>query len=98
MIDSPKVASAWHALERHYGEVAPLHLRGLFADDPERARRFSAEGVGLFLDYSKNRITDETLRLLFQLARPEAWRSGATRCFAATRSTSRKGARCFTSR
>jgi glucose-6-phosphate isomerase len=68
VIHDPKVASAWQALESHYREIAPLHLRRLFADDPDRARRFSAEGVGLFIDYSKNRITDETLRLLFQLA------------------------------
>jgi glucose-6-phosphate isomerase len=67
-IKDPEVAAAWQALETHHREIAPLHLRRLFADDPERARRFSAEGVGLFLDYSKNRITDETLRLLFRLA------------------------------
>jgi glucose-6-phosphate isomerase len=66
-IDDRAVA-AWQALEAHHGEIAPVHLRHLFADDPDRARRFSAEAVGLFLDYSKNRITDETLRLLFQLA------------------------------
>lgn len=53
-IHDPKIASAWQALENHHGEIAPLHLRRLFADDPDRARRFSAEGVGLFLDYSKN--------------------------------------------
>jgi glucose-6-phosphate isomerase len=67
-IKEVEVAAAWQALEAHHRELAPLHLRRLFADDPERARRFSAEGVGLFLDYSKNRITDETLRLLFRLA------------------------------
>jgi len=49
--------------------MAPLHLRQLFADDPRRADRFSIEAAGWFLDYSKNRITDETLSLLFQLAR-----------------------------
>src|SRR5262245_58029806 len=68
-IKDPSIAAAWEALEAHHREIAPLHLRRLFADDPERARRFSVAGVGLFLDYSKNRITDETLRLLFQLAR-----------------------------
>ncbi len=67
-IDDQAVASAWQALETHHKEIASLHLRRLFADDPDRARRFSAEAVGLFIDYSKNRITDETLRLLFRLA------------------------------
>jgi glucose-6-phosphate isomerase len=64
----PEVAAAWQTLEAHHREIAPMHLRRFFADDRDRARRFSAEAVGLFLDYSKNRITDETLRLLFRLA------------------------------
>jgi glucose-6-phosphate isomerase len=59
---------AWQALAAHHGQIKDMHLRKLFADDPGRAERFSAEGGGLFLDYSKNRITDETLRLLLQLA------------------------------
>jgi glucose-6-phosphate isomerase len=59
---------AWQALSAHHAQIKELHLRQLFADDPGRAARFSAEGAGLFLDYSKNRITDETLRLLLQLA------------------------------
>jgi glucose-6-phosphate isomerase len=59
---------AWQALAAHYAKIKDMHLRKLFADDPGRAERFSAEGGGLFLDYSKNRITDETLRLLLQLA------------------------------
>ncbi len=59
---------AWTALKSHYGQIKEAHLRKLFADDPGRAERFSAEGAGLFLDYSKNRITDETVRLLLQLA------------------------------
>ncbi len=59
---------AWTALTSHHGEIKQAHLRKLFADDPGRAERFSAEGAGLFLDYSKNRITDETIRLLLQLA------------------------------
>ncbi len=60
---------AWHALEHHYPEVAGLHLRDLFAQDPERADRFSAEAAGIYLDYSKNRITEDTVRLLLDLAR-----------------------------
>ncbi len=59
---------AWKALEEHYRKTKDLHLRQLFADDPKRGERLTAEAVGLFLDYSKNRITDETLRLLLQLA------------------------------
>ncbi|MGA3115993.1 MAG: glucose-6-phosphate isomerase [Syntrophobacteraceae bacterium] len=59
---------AWKALEAHYQKVWKLHLRELFADDPGRGERMTAEAVGLYLDYSKNRITDETLRLLVQLA------------------------------
>ena len=59
---------AWRALETHYGEIRDRHLRELFADDPGRGGRLVAEGAGLFLDYSKNRVTDETLKLLKQLA------------------------------
>jgi len=60
---------AWKALEVHFREVRKLHLRDLFAGDPGRGERMTAEAAGLFLDYSKNRVTDETLTLLFQLAR-----------------------------
>jgi glucose-6-phosphate isomerase len=59
---------AWKALEAHHQKVRELHLRKLFADDPNRGERMTAEAVGIFLDYSKNRITDETLKLLLQLA------------------------------
>jgi glucose-6-phosphate isomerase len=59
---------AWNALAAHYQSVRELHLRQLFADDPTRGERLTAEAVGLYLDYSKNRITDETLKLLLQLA------------------------------
>src|SRR5215831_9440541 len=59
---------AWKALQTHYKAIEELHLRNLFADDPSRGERMTAEAVGLFLDYSKNRITDETLKLLVQLA------------------------------
>ncbi len=58
----------WKALEEHYEKVRRLHLRSLFADDPQRGERLAAEGAGLYLDYSKNRITDETMRLLVRLA------------------------------
>jgi glucose-6-phosphate isomerase len=59
---------AWKALEQHYSEISGRHLRELFAADPGRGERLSAEAAGLYLDYSKNRITDETLGLLLQLA------------------------------
>src|SRR5246127_647741 len=52
----------------HHQSVRELHLRQLFADDPKRGERMTAEAVGLYLDYSKNRTTDETLELLLQLA------------------------------
>jgi glucose-6-phosphate isomerase len=59
---------AWRALEDHYGAMRGRHLRALFADDPARGERMTAEAAGVFLDYSKNRIDDETLRLLVELA------------------------------
>ncbi|HEX3514244.1 MAG TPA: glucose-6-phosphate isomerase, partial [Trebonia sp.] len=59
---------AWQALERHYAEISGTHLRDLFAADPGRGERLTAEAVGVYLDYSKNRITDETLALLIELA------------------------------
>ncbi|HRR57335.1 MAG TPA: glucose-6-phosphate isomerase [Acidobacteriota bacterium] len=67
----------WSALRVHYEFVRTLHLRDLFAQDEDRRRRFSLEAAGLFLDYSKNRILDETMRLLCALARRrrvEEWR------------------------
>src|SRR5499426_1285750 len=61
-------SAAWKALEAHYEEVRKLHLRELFARDPKRGERLTASAAGIELDYSKNRITDETLKLLLQLA------------------------------
>jgi glucose-6-phosphate isomerase len=66
--DSLTKTPAWKALEAHHGEVAGLHLRDLFAADPQRGAKFTAEGCGLYLDYSKNRITGKTLELLLALA------------------------------
>jgi glucose-6-phosphate isomerase len=60
---------AWKALTAHHTNVRGLHLRKLFADDPTRGERMTVEALGLTLDYSKNRITEETLKLLFQLAK-----------------------------
>ena len=59
---------AWSALAAHFRQSRNLHLRDLFAQDPKRGERMTLEAVGLYLDYSKNRITDETLKLLFELA------------------------------
>jgi glucose-6-phosphate isomerase len=59
---------AWKALEVHHAKVKGLHLRRLFADDPGRGERLTAEGAGVYLDYSKHRVTDETLTLLLRLA------------------------------
>src|SRR5580692_11285176 len=59
---------AWKALEQHHHEIGERNLRELFAADPERGERLTAEAAGLYLDYSKNRVTDETLRLLVALA------------------------------
>ena len=66
---TPLIGTAtWQALAEHQAKIKDVHLRALFADDPERAERFTAEGAGLLLDYSKNRITDETMQLLLHLA------------------------------
>jgi glucose-6-phosphate isomerase len=59
---------AWKSLEMHYQEIRDVHLRSLFAGDPNRAEQMSVEGAGIYLDYSKNRITEKTIRLLFNLA------------------------------
>src|SRR5712671_6661705 len=65
---------AWKALAAHHKKAKALHLRKLFADDPKRGTRLTAEAAGLFLDYSKNRVTDQTLKLLRQLAKESGLR------------------------
>jgi glucose-6-phosphate isomerase len=67
-IQSLTKRKAWKALTAHFKNAKELHLRDLFAADPKRAEKLTLEAVGLHLDYSKNRVTDETLKLLFQLA------------------------------
>src|SRR5260221_11242648 len=68
-VDTPLIErKAWKALQTHYEQIRGLHLRKLFGEDPKRGERMTAEAVGIFLDYSKNRITDETIKLLIQLA------------------------------
>src|SRR5258707_2707198 len=66
---------AWKALEAHHQQIQGKHLKQLFADDPARGERFTVETGGIFLDYSKNRITDETLKLLIQLAEESGLRA-----------------------
>ncbi len=59
---------AWQALQQHYQAIKDVHLRDMFAQDPQRGERMTVEALGIYLDYSKNRMTDETLRLLIDLA------------------------------
>jgi glucose-6-phosphate isomerase len=66
---------AWNALEIHHRKVRGFHLRNLFASDPKRGERLTAEALGIFLDYSKNRMTDETLNILIQLAEESGLRA-----------------------
>ena len=87
---------AWKALMKHHREVKNLHLRELFAKDSQRGERLPVEAVGLYLDYSKNLVTDETLRLLLELAQASGLRSVPKRCSVAKKSTSPKDAQSFT--
>jgi glucose-6-phosphate isomerase len=73
---------AWTALGKHYREIEGIHLRELFAADPERGERMTAAGAGLYLDYSKNRITGETLGLLVELARQSGLQERTAAMFA----------------
>ena len=75
-VDTPLIErKAWKALQTHYEQIRGLHLRKLFAEDSNRGERMTAEAVGIFLDYSKNRITDETVGLLVQLAEDSGLRA-----------------------
>ena len=67
--------ASWIALEAHYRKIRSLHLRKLFADDPKRGEHMAVEAVGIYFDYSKHRITDETFKLLIQLAEGSGLRS-----------------------
>ena len=69
---------AYEALAKHYSEIEGRHLRELFAEDATRGERLCAEAAGLYLDYSKNRVTDETMRLLVELAEQSDWNIGET--------------------
>jgi len=74
--------SSWKALESHHKTISKLHLRELFANDPKRGERMAVEAAGLYLDYSKNRITDETLELLLRLAEEAGLQSRIEAMFA----------------
>ena len=73
---------AWKALTEHHAEIGERHLRDLFAEDAGRGERLIAEGAGLFLDYSKHRVTDETLKLLCELAIESGWEERRDAMFA----------------
>jgi glucose-6-phosphate isomerase len=73
---------AWKALQDHYQEIRNVHLRTLFSEDPRRGERFAVEAAGLYLDYSKHRITDETMRLLLRLAEEAGVRARIDAMFA----------------
>jgi len=60
--------AAWKALKQHHEQIGEKHLKDFFAEDAGRGARYTAEAAGIFLDYSKNRVNDETLKLLVQLA------------------------------
>jgi glucose-6-phosphate isomerase len=73
-VSALRVRPAWAALEKHYHKIKDVHLRQLFAEDRERGESLAVEAAGIYFDYSKNRITDETLRLLLQLAQESGLR------------------------
>jgi glucose-6-phosphate isomerase len=74
-IQSLTARPAWKSLQAHYQKIRDVHLRQFFADDPRRGERMTTEAVGIIFDYSKNRITDETLKLLLQLAEESGMRA-----------------------
>jgi glucose-6-phosphate isomerase len=83
--------TAWQSLERHHAEIADLHLRDLFAADPARGERLAVEAEGLYLDYSKNRIVDETVRLLVALAEERGLRERIDAMFRGERINTTEG-------
>jgi glucose-6-phosphate isomerase len=77
-----RTRSAWNSLRKHHEKIQGVHLRQMFSEDADRGRRLAAEGAGIYLDYSKNRITDETLRLLLLLAEQSGLRARIDAMFA----------------
>jgi glucose-6-phosphate isomerase len=82
LIKSPAQRPIWKALAAHHQKIKKLHLRKMFANDPKRGERLTVEAAGLYLDYSKNRITDQTVKLLLQLAREAGLRAKIDAMFA----------------
>jgi glucose-6-phosphate isomerase len=87
MTNQPKIAPlptlpAWIALDAHCAKLRDLHLRQIFADDPQRSERFTLEALGLYVDFSKNRVTDETIQLLLDLAEQSGLRGRIDAMFA----------------
>ncbi|MEO8126969.1 MAG: glucose-6-phosphate isomerase, partial [Bryobacteraceae bacterium] len=83
--------AAWNALKEHFAQVRTLHLRQLFAEDPQRGERFTREVLGLYVDYSKNRVTSETLRLLLDLAEESGLRQHIDAMFAGKKINTTEG-------
>jgi len=81
-IQAPDVATAWENLAEHHAEIASKHLRELFTEDPQRSETFSLDAEGVYLDYSKNRITAKTLDLLLELAKCSGLRERIDQMFA----------------
>src|SRR5271166_5945009 len=92
----PAKRQAWKDLGAHYKKIREVHLRQLFADDPQRGTRLTAEALGLFLDYSKNRITDQPSSCCSSWPRNLACGNESTPCFVVRRSTSRRSGRFCT--
>jgi len=80
---------AWKSLQSNYSQVHSLHLRQLFADDPTHGERLTLEAAGLYLDYSKNRLTDDTIKLLVQLAEQAGLRNRIDAMFSGEKIRSR---------
>src|SRR3954453_4101223 len=85
IVEGSHSASAWARLEQHHASVKDLHLRDLFAEAPGRGERLTAEAEGILLDYSKHRVTDETMRLLVELAKASGLRERIDAMFAGER-------------
>src|SRR5580692_4110382 len=80
-MNTPNQLPAWKALEAHQKTIAQTHMRDFFAKDPGRFEKFSLQFRDILLDFSKNRITDETLRLLLELPRQAKLQDWAARMF-----------------
>ena len=91
-IKPPTQRPAWKALIAYHKQVQKLSLRKLFADDDKRGQRFTAEAAGLFLDFSKNGLTGQTLKLLQQLAGESGLRGKTDAMFNSAKTMSRKAA------